>query len=242
VGIVERMVIGRNFATRERERREWLRSGRTRTGTTLLMVCLSLVCHYPRERLLCVRFQLGEIGVLWKEAGLLARRHQLDRLGRPVRPMDLRVQVGMFFVPVMLVVSVLLVMVQVVGVLSFVVVCLLDDLHPMINTGFETYQISADGNPTLCTSVVVPGRLPRAISVSADFKIHTTQEKDRVQHLIITLIRVHLFGTCRYKSIRTESNKKKTTQRLMVAKRAPNPHAARAKKKPYSSHLSFSKS
>jgi hypothetical protein len=45
---------------REGERREWLRSGQTRTGTSLLMVCLSLVCHYLRERFLCVRFRLGE--------------------------------------------------------------------------------------------------------------------------------------------------------------------------------------
>jgi hypothetical protein len=31
----------------------------------------------------------------------------------------------------------------------------------------ETNWISADGNPTLYTSVVVPGGLPRAIPVSA---------------------------------------------------------------------------
>jgi hypothetical protein len=31
----------------------------------------------------------------------------------------------------------------------------------------ETNRISMDGNPTLCTSVVVPGGLPRAIPVSA---------------------------------------------------------------------------
>jgi hypothetical protein len=31
----------------------------------------------------------------------------------------------------------------------------------------ETNRISADGNPTLSTSVVVPGGLPRAIPVSA---------------------------------------------------------------------------
>jgi hypothetical protein len=34
---------------------------------------------------------------------------------------------------------------------------------------------------------------------------------DRVHHLFITLIRVHLFGTCGYKSITTESNRKKTS-------------------------------
>jgi hypothetical protein len=61
----------------------------------------------------------------------------------------------------------------------------------------ETNRISADGNPTLCTSVVVPGGLPRAILVSAMPNIHTETKTDRVQHLFITLIRVHLFGTCR---------------------------------------------
>jgi hypothetical protein len=71
VSFVERMVTIESFAIRERERREWLRSGRTRTGTTLLMVCLSLVCHCLRERALCVRFQLGEKRVLWEEEVLL---------------------------------------------------------------------------------------------------------------------------------------------------------------------------
>jgi hypothetical protein len=61
VSFVERMVTRESFAIRERERREWLRSGRTRMGTTLLMVCPSLVCHYLRERALCVRFRHGEM-------------------------------------------------------------------------------------------------------------------------------------------------------------------------------------
>jgi hypothetical protein len=56
VSFVERMVTRKSFAMREGERREWLRSGPTRTGTTLLMVYLSLVCLYPRERVLCVPF------------------------------------------------------------------------------------------------------------------------------------------------------------------------------------------
>jgi hypothetical protein len=60
VSFVERMVTRENFAIREGERREWLRSGQTRTGTTLLMVCLSLVCHCPKERVMCIRFRLGE--------------------------------------------------------------------------------------------------------------------------------------------------------------------------------------
>jgi hypothetical protein len=61
------MVTRESFAIRERERQEWLRSGRKRTGTTLLMVCLSLVCHCLRERVLCIRFRLGEKRVLWEE-------------------------------------------------------------------------------------------------------------------------------------------------------------------------------
>jgi hypothetical protein len=51
----------REFAIRERKRQELLRSGLTRTSTTLLMVCLNLVCHYLRERTLCVRFRHGEM-------------------------------------------------------------------------------------------------------------------------------------------------------------------------------------
>jgi hypothetical protein len=43
--------------------------------------------------------------------------------------------------------------------------------------GLETNWFSVDGNPTLCTSVVVPGGLPRAIPVSEIPKIHTEREK-----------------------------------------------------------------
>jgi hypothetical protein len=63
----------------------------------------------------------------------------------------------------------------------------------------ETTRISSDGNPTLSTSVVVPGGLPRAIPVSAMpnpyKKIKTAIEEYNIY--FITLIRVHLFGTCR---------------------------------------------
>jgi hypothetical protein len=41
----------------------------------------------------------------------------------------------------------------------------------------ETNWISADRNPTLCTSVAVPGELPRATPVSTIPKIHTKKEK-----------------------------------------------------------------
>jgi hypothetical protein len=48
MSFVERMVTRESFAIRHGERREWLRSGQTRTDITLLMVCLSLVCHYGK--------------------------------------------------------------------------------------------------------------------------------------------------------------------------------------------------
>jgi hypothetical protein len=50
VGIVVEMVTRMSFASRGSMRREWLRSGLIRTSTTLLMVCLSLVCHCPGVR------------------------------------------------------------------------------------------------------------------------------------------------------------------------------------------------
>jgi hypothetical protein len=50
VSFVERMVTRKSFAVREGERREWLMSGQTRTGTTLLMIFLSLVCSCPGPR------------------------------------------------------------------------------------------------------------------------------------------------------------------------------------------------
>jgi hypothetical protein len=46
----------------------------------------------------------------------------------------------------------------------------------LASTSCETNRISADGNPTLCTSVVVPGGLPRATPVSAIPKIHIEKE------------------------------------------------------------------
>jgi hypothetical protein len=79
VSIVERMVTRESFDTRKGEKREWLRSVQTRTGTILLMVCLSLVCHYLTEKVLCIRFQYGEIGVPQMEATLLVEDHRPDR-------------------------------------------------------------------------------------------------------------------------------------------------------------------
>jgi hypothetical protein len=40
----------------------------------------------------------------------------------------------------------------------------------------ETTRISANGNPTLCTSVIVPGRGYHVQSLSQVVQIHTTHE------------------------------------------------------------------
>jgi hypothetical protein len=66
-------------------------------------------------------------------------------------------------------------------------------------TATKTNRISANGNPTLSTSVVVPGGLPRAIPVLAMPKTIQKDKNRIVEYNIyfITLIRVHLFGTCR---------------------------------------------
>jgi hypothetical protein len=79
VSIVGGMVIRMSFASRGSDKREWLRSGLTRTGTTHLMVYLSLVCQYPGQRPLCAWFWLGEIGEL--QVVLLAEHHRSDRSG-----------------------------------------------------------------------------------------------------------------------------------------------------------------
>jgi hypothetical protein len=84
VSFVKRMVTRESFAIREREMQEWLRSGRTWTATTLLMVCLTLVCHYLRERALCVSFWHGEIRDLVAE--VVVWRGRSDRPGMAVRP------------------------------------------------------------------------------------------------------------------------------------------------------------
>jgi hypothetical protein len=41
----------------------------------------------------------------------------------------------------------------------------------------EMNRFSADRNPTLCTSVIVPGGLPRAIPVAVIPKIHKERDK-----------------------------------------------------------------
>jgi hypothetical protein len=85
----------------------------------------------------------------------------------------------------------------------------------------ETNRISARGNPTLCTSAVVPGGLPRAIPVSA---MQKTIQKDKTKQ--IEYISSAHVG---YKSIGTESNRNKSSSSVsMKARGTPNPQAARA--------------
>jgi hypothetical protein len=81
VSIVGGMFIRKSFPSRGSERRERLRSGQTRRGTTFLMVCLSLVCQFIGQRLLCIQFRLGEIGKLKVVLVLLAEDHRSDRSG-----------------------------------------------------------------------------------------------------------------------------------------------------------------
>jgi hypothetical protein len=60
----------------------------------------------------------------------------------------------------------------------------------------ETNWFFTNRNPTLYTSVVVPGGLPRAIPCLSNTKNPNREKTNKVQHLFITLIRVHLFSTC----------------------------------------------
>jgi hypothetical protein len=63
----------------------------------------------------------------------------------------------------------------------------------------ETNRISANGNPTLSTSVVVPGGATTCKPCLSDAKVHTKRlnRKEEYNIYFITLIRVQLFGTCR---------------------------------------------
>jgi hypothetical protein len=98
----------------------------------------------------------------------------------------------------------------------------------LIPTG--TNWFSADGNPTLCTSVVVLGGLPRAIPVSGIPKIHTERVK-QIEYNIYLLHQSEYISSAHaeYKSIRTESNRKKTfSGSSMQARETPYPQASRA--------------
>jgi hypothetical protein len=124
----------REFCYKEGERREWLRSGQTRTGTTLLMVCLSLVCHCPRERVLCIRFQLGEERVPWEQGTLLEELNRPNWFGNRSDWFGGSKGTRLVFFPVMSLNSVQEVVVLVVGLESLQVASLLDVLHLVINT------------------------------------------------------------------------------------------------------------
>jgi hypothetical protein len=71
----------KEFCYKRRREARMAKEWETRTGTTLFMVCLSLVCLCPRERVLCIRLQLGEIGEPEVETRLLAEDHRPDRSG-----------------------------------------------------------------------------------------------------------------------------------------------------------------
>jgi hypothetical protein len=110
------------------------------------MVCLSLVCHNLRERVLCIRFQHGEVGELQVEASLLAQDHRPDQSERSVRPVLGRVLDNLVSRAVMLEGSALSVVEQMVVDLSLVVLSLLDVLHLVINTSLgEVATLSLRG-------------------------------------------------------------------------------------------------
>jgi hypothetical protein len=133
VSFVKRIVTRESFAIREGERREWLRCGQIRTSTTLLMVCLSLICHCPRERVLCVRFRLGKKIVLWEKRTLLEELNRPDRFGNRSNRFGGSRGTRLVFLPVMSLDLVQEVVVLAVGLESLQMVSLLDVLHLVIN-------------------------------------------------------------------------------------------------------------
>jgi hypothetical protein len=122
VSIVGGMVIRGSFASGGEGRRGLLGRWQTRTGTALLVVCLSLVLCLG-VRVFCIRSHLGEI--------------------RAFLPEVLRVSA---FGVVVMIGLVPLVVVHVMGMLSLAVVCLLDVLHLVINTSLgEVAALSLRG-------------------------------------------------------------------------------------------------
>jgi hypothetical protein len=77
VAIVGEMAIRMSFASKGGEKREWRRSGLTRTSTTLSMVYLSLVCRCLGPRRVLGQFRLGESERLLEV--LLAGLHRSER-------------------------------------------------------------------------------------------------------------------------------------------------------------------
>jgi hypothetical protein len=107
------MVTRESFVSGGEGMRGLLGRWQTRIGIALIMVCMSLVLCFG-VKVLCIRFHLGGI--------------------RAFLPEVLGVST---FVVVVLIGSVPLVVVQVIRVLIFMVVCLLDILHFVINMSFE---------------------------------------------------------------------------------------------------------
>jgi hypothetical protein len=122
VSIVGGMVIRESFASGGEGRRGLLGRWQTRTGTALLVVCLSLMLCLG-VRVLCMRSHLGGIGAFLPEV--------------------LRVSA---FGAVVMIGLVPLVLVQVMGMFSLVVVCLLDVLYLVTNTSLgEVAALSLEG-------------------------------------------------------------------------------------------------
>jgi hypothetical protein len=84
VAIMGKMAIRISFASRGSVRRGWQRSGRTRIGTTLRMVYLSLVCH-------CRGKAVVRSIPAWGNA---SSRSRVAFLERAVRPAWLGGQIG----------------------------------------------------------------------------------------------------------------------------------------------------
>jgi hypothetical protein len=97
------------------------------------MVCLSLICHCPRERVLCVRFRLGKKIVLWEKRTLLEELNRPDRFGNRSNRFGGSRGTRLVFLPVMSLDLVQEVVVLAVGLESLQMVSLLDVLHLVIN-------------------------------------------------------------------------------------------------------------
>jgi hypothetical protein len=133
VAIVGEMAIRMSFASRGSKRREWRRSGLTRTSTILPMVYMSLVCRCPGPRRVWGQFGLGESGRLLEV--LLPRLHRSDRCGAPVRPVQAWTDNSLGFVLVQVRGLFLEVVVLVVGLESLQEVRLLGILPLGFTTG-----------------------------------------------------------------------------------------------------------
>jgi fumarate reductase subunit C len=140
MSIVGGMVIRESFTSGGEGRRGFLGRWQARTGTALLVVCLSLVLCFG-VRVLSIRSHLERI-----EAFL---------------PEELRVSA---FGVVVMISLVPLVMVHVIGMFSLAVVCLLDALHLVNNTSLgELAALSLRGATNHVFSFVLVVLLQRDV-------------------------------------------------------------------------------